>query len=231
MEAQEEISNLAALEISELKYELQTIICGTGKVSYGDTIQAATRYLRRSKSSSSPSEGAKHFKNEETARLIKWIETQHLWYSVDLSLFVSEGAEQKVYLNNEKEVLKLNDAIYYTSWIDYFNNLLLNNYFFPDTAYELKGFYKDNDTLYAVVRQEYIKADTLTSLEEVKTFMKLNGFINIRNNDYHNPELGIILEDLHDENVLTRNGSLFFIDTVFYIEPSFWQIEKIDKIL
>ena len=95
----------------------------------------------------------------------------------------------------------------------------------------LKGFYKDNGTLYAVVRQEYIKADTPTSLEEVKTFMKLNGFINIRNNDYHNPELGIILEDLHDENVLTRNGSLFFIDTVFYIEPSFWQIEKIDKIL
>ena len=108
---------------------------------------------------------------------------------------------------------------------------MLNNYFFPDTAYELKGFYKDNDTLYAVVRQEYIKADTPTSLEEVKTFMKLNGFINIRNNDYRNPELGIILEDLHDENVLTRNGSLFFIDTVFYIEPSFWQIEKIDKIL
>jgi hypothetical protein len=71
LEAQEEISNLAALEISELKYELQTIICGTGKVSYGDTIQAATRYLRRSKSSSSPSEGAKHFKNEETKRLIK----------------------------------------------------------------------------------------------------------------------------------------------------------------
>ena len=71
LEAQEEISKLAALEISELKYELQTIICGTSKVSYGDTIQAATRYLRRSKSSSSPSEGAKHFKNEETARLIK----------------------------------------------------------------------------------------------------------------------------------------------------------------
>ena len=56
-----------------MKYELQDIICGTGKVSYGDTIQAATRYLRRSKSSSSPSEGAKYFKNEETKRLIKWI--------------------------------------------------------------------------------------------------------------------------------------------------------------
>ena len=63
----------------ELKYELQTIICGTGKVSYGDTIQAASRYLRGSKRTSSQSEGAKYFKNEETARLSKWIEAkQHL---------------------------------------------------------------------------------------------------------------------------------------------------------
>jgi hypothetical protein len=53
--------------------------------------------------------------------------------------------------------------------------------------------------------------------------MEANGFENIRNNDYRNPKLGIILEDLHEENVLTAKGSLFFIDTVFYIEPSFWE--------
>ncbi|MDR0573872.1 MAG: hypothetical protein LBG96_07585 [Tannerella sp.] len=33
-----------------------------------------------------------------------------------------------------------------------------------------------------------------------------------------NPESGIILEDLHNENVLTSNGILYFIDTVFYYE-------------
>ena len=27
----------------------------------------------------------------------------------------------------------------------------------------------------------------------------------------------LIAEDLHDENVLTKDGVLFFIDTVFYI--------------
>lgn len=53
--------------------------------------------------------------------------------------------------------------------------------------------------------------------------MKDNGFENIRNNDYFNKNLGIILEDLHDENVLTQNGVLFFIDTVFYIDESFWK--------
>lgn len=45
-----------------------------------------------------------------------------------------------------------------------------------------------------------------------------------KNHDYYHPELGIILEDLHDENVLTQNGILYFIDTVFYIKPEvFWK--------
>jgi hypothetical protein len=59
-------------------------------------------------------------------------------------------------------------------------------------------------------------------LKQVKAFLTLNGFENNRNNDYYNPELGIILEDLHDENVLTRNEVLYFIDTVFYLTESFW---------
>lgn len=55
-------------------------------------------------------------------------------------------------------------------------------------------------------------------------FMENNGFINLRNNDYQHLQLGIILEDLHDENVITRQGILYFIDTVFYIIPEiFWK--------
>jgi len=57
----------------------------------------------------------------------------------------------------------------------------------------------------------------------VKSFLLHNGFKNTRNNDYFNPDLGIILEDLHDENVLTRNGILYFIDTVYYLTEKFNQ--------
>ena len=32
----------------------------------------------------------------------------------------------------------------------------------------------------------------------------------------------LFLEDLHDENVLTRNEVLYFIDTVFYLTDIFW---------
>lgn len=94
---------------------------------------------------------------------------------------------------------------------------MLNNYFFSDTAYKLLGFYKNENVLYAVVEQPFVKATDKTDLELVKQFMLSNGFENSRNNDYINRNYGIILEDLHDENVLTQNGFLFFIDTVFYI--------------
>jgi hypothetical protein len=76
--------------------------------------------------------------------------------------------------------------------------------------------------LFAVVKQPYVISTEPTNLENVKVFLAENGFINKKNNDYFNPELGIILEDLHDENVLTEHGALQFIDTVFYLTPSFF---------
>lgn len=84
---------------------------------------------------------------------------------------MSQGAEQKVYLKDGSTVLKLNDAIYYVSWIDYFHNLLLNNLFFPDTAYQLLGFYNEQEVVHAVVEQPFIKATEKTDLSLVKVFL------------------------------------------------------------
>jgi Serine/Threonine/Tyrosine Kinase found in polyvalent proteins len=47
--------------------------------------------------------------------------------------------------------------------------------------------------------------------------------LHIKNNDYYHPGSGIIPEDLHDENGLTNNGVLFFVDTVFYSTPDFYR--------
>jgi hypothetical protein len=198
--------------------EIQRVISGKSQVRYGANIQAAISYLTGSAKSGALDKTDKHFKREETEKLKKYIDTQNLWVKdIDLNNYVSEGAEQKVYLKDNRSVLKLNDAIYYLSWADYFINLLLNNYFFPDTAYKLLGFFEDKSVLYAVVEQSFIKATEKTNLDFVEQFMNSNGFQKIRNNDYFNQELGIILEDLHDENVLTNNGMLYFIDTVLYL--------------
>lgn len=81
-------------------------------------------------------------------------------------------------------------------------------YFFPDTAYKLEGFILEKEILFAVVSQPFVNSTEKTDLQAIKDFMLTNGFVNTRNNDYHHPELGIILEDLHDENVLTETGVL-----------------------
>ena len=47
--------------------------------------------------------------------------------------------------------------------------------------------------------------------------MEANGFLLKKNNDYYNPENALILEDLHEGNVLTGKGLLYFVDTVFYL--------------
>jgi hypothetical protein len=213
------------MNIKIIKNELQNILSGESEVSNGTLIQAITLYLRTGFGTGTTLERNEPSKEQETKRLIEFINNHHLWNcDINFNLFISSGAEQRVFIKDNYKVLKLNDSIYYASWLDYFNNLLLNNYFFPDTAYKLVGFYKsDDDILYALVEQNYITTTETTDLNKVKEFMQINGFSNTKNNDYFHAELGIILEDLHDENVLTSDEILYFIDTVFYVKPKlFW---------
>lgn len=208
-----------------MKNELRNVFSGKSEVRYGKTIQTISHYIRKSSRTSPTDKNEKFFREQEEKRIIEFANKNSLWINnIDFSNYVSEGAEQKVYLKDEKHVVKLNDAIYYTSWEDYFHNLILHNFFFPDTAYELLGFTRDdNDVLFAVVQQAFVMNNSITDLHQVKVFLTKNGFLNTRSNDYFNPDLGIILEDLHDENVLTNNDILFFIDTVFYLTADFWK--------
>ena len=208
-----------------MKNELQAVISGKIKIRHGEAILAALSYLARSSRSSSMAKKVQHYKIEETKRLRAYINSNKLWiYNLDLTKFVSEGAEQKVYLVDGNYVLKLNDTIFYNSWLDYLHNLLLHNYLFEDTAYSLEGFYENETIVFAVVKQPFVLATSKTDLNSVKDFMMQNGFQNNRNNDYINPQMGVIIEDLHDENVLTQDGLLQFIDTVIYLTSDFYEL-------
>lgn len=206
-----------------LKHELYNIISGKSQISQGTIIQTIAGYLNDGTQSGFNTENSKQIREKEATRLERFATENNLWINdIDFSQYISEGAEQRVYLKDANYVLKLNDAIYYSFWLDYFHNLLLHNFFFPDTTYELLGFAKENNNLYAVVKQPFVTITQVTDLNQVKIFLESNGFSNSRNNDYINHNLGIILEDLHDENVLTRKGILYFIDTVFYLTNEFW---------
>jgi hypothetical protein len=209
---------------NELKSKLYDVLSGKSEVRNGAAIQAITNYLRQSQETSTDIKGTKLFKEQEKQRLELYINVNELWLeNIDFTKYVSEGAEQKVYLKDSNSVLKLNDSIYYECWIDYFYNLLLHNFFFEDTAYKLMGFTNERNQLFAVVEQNFVEITQATDLKLVKEFLQANGFESIKNNDYVNNSIGIIIEDLHDENVLTKNGLLYFIDTVFFIKDIFWK--------
>lgn len=94
--------------------------------------------------------------------------------------------------------------------------MLLHNLIFKDTAYTFMGFIDLDNVLHAVVRQPFIIADGQAAIDDIRSFLEYNGFENTRRHDYFNKTYGLILEDMHDENVILKSEKLFFIDTVFY---------------
>jgi hypothetical protein len=202
-----------------LRNELEYIISGKSKTGSEDLIETTSCYLRAGKGASKTAEQTKSTKVKETSRLEEFIEKNNLWYNtLDETKYIGEGAEQKVYLQKDgKTVVKLNESVYYLSWLDYLTSLQIHNVLFPDTKYSLLGFIKIAGKLSAVVEQPYVCTTTVTKLDDVKGYLSAKGFKNKKNNDYYHEEIGIILEYLHDENVLTNKGILFFIDTTFYI--------------
>ena len=209
--------------MTKIRNELQRIIFGNEQIGNKDKLKTVQNFLRGNAEIGYGSSDKKFVKREEEKCLLNFATAQNLFYGGEISNenFVTEGAEQKVYRFNDFQVIKTNDAIFYETWLDYFNNLLIHNYFFPATAYEFIGFKALENKIFAVVRQDFIVATEPTNLILVKQFLEFNGFSNTRNNDYYNAELGIIFEDLHDENVLSRNQVLFFVDTVFYLTETF----------
>ncbi|HRO42709.1 MAG TPA: hypothetical protein PL009_07725 [Flavipsychrobacter sp.] len=133
---------------------------------------------------------------------------------------IGEGAEQKVFLAEDGvTVLKLNAAIYHYTWLDYFNRLLMHSFLFPATRYDLVGFTLDNGMLAAITRQQFAILDKGASREIIEHHLQTHGFVRIKNDDYYSAKLGVLLEDLHDENIfLYEEQNILFIDPVVYFE-------------
>lgn len=55
--------------------------------------------------------------------------------------FLARGGEAVIYLGpDNRSVIKLNDAVYYATWLEFFNSLVIHNLLFKDTAYIFLGF-------------------------------------------------------------------------------------------
>ena len=210
--------------MKNIKDELQNIIIGNGQDGYTSKLKKVQNFLRANVQTGAGSKEQKYLKGKEKSLLIDFANKEDLMFPFEIpeEFFISEGAEQRVYRYDNHSIIKFNSGIFYEYWLDYFNSLLVHNYFFNSTLYEFLGFKIQGNEIYAIVKQDFIIATDTTDLNELRSFLEFNSFIHVRNNDYLNPELGIIFEDLHDENVLCRNGLLYFIDTVFYLNSNFY---------
>lgn len=167
-------------------------------------------------------EGKSIIKEEQERLLIDYCDTHDLWVrNLTEERYLTRGGEAKIYLHTDnRHVIKLNDAIYYATWLEFFNSIILHNLIFENTSYRFIGFAKEDKKLYAALEQVFIYSDAQVEIQDIKKFLEFNGFKNNRRNDYVHEDLGLILEDMHDENVLVNSEILFFIDSVFYtIKP------------
>ena len=72
---------------------------------------------------------------------------------------------------------------------------------FLKTAYTFLGFIQVDGAFYAVLKQPFISSDAQVEMEDIKALLHFNGFENNKRHDYIHQELGLILEDMHDETV------------------------------
>ena len=65
----------------------------------------------------------------------------------------ARGGEATIYLDSDnRNVVKKNDAIYYATWLEFFNSLVLHNMIFSNTAYTFLGFIRSDGIFYAILR-------------------------------------------------------------------------------
>ncbi len=72
-----------------------------------------------------------------------------------------------------------------------------------------------------MLKHPFVISGAPIDLLDVTKLLAHNGFENrkrngVATNNYYNEASGILLEDIHDENVIVNSNTLFFIDTVFY---------------
>ena len=207
----------------EIHQKLQNIVRGELLQGQSDACTTVRDLLCKSFGTSptvkSEFESRTILKEEQVGFLKSYAQSADLWMNSlpGGSQYLTEGGESKVFFSEDgKFVFKVNEAAYYATWTEYFNSLLLHNVLFSNSAYTLLGFTESDEKLFVVVQQPFVEGDQ-ASLEDIEEFLGFNGFAKTKRQDYYNSEFHLILEDMHDENVIAKDNILFFIDTVFYI--------------
>lgn len=223
--------------IRTTKAEIAALLAGEREVSAGTHLKHTIYLTARCQRNHPATEGREPLNRKERSNyeqqikpveeilLKQWAQENNLWQTEALfnqqhASFLDQGAEQMVYLNRDKKsVVKVNTGNYHGTWLSFFVRLLLHQVIFPSTQYKLIGFTDQDSQFAAILEQPFVDVIGGPTTSELESHLLPLGFIRIRNYDFYNRKHGLLLEDLHDENVLMNaNGVLFFIDPVIYLE-------------
>ena len=127
--------------MQKVKNELQNIVFWDGPAGQSSQIKKIQHFLSSNAETGFRIEKQQQLKVEETTALLTFAKQNDLLYAGTIleNDFISEGAEQRVYRFDGTHVIKVNAGVFYQNWLEYFNSLLIHNYFFPATAYTFLG--------------------------------------------------------------------------------------------
>jgi hypothetical protein len=197
------------------------------------TLEAAAAICRRclgpdgAPSATEPPRKIKKLQNRQEAALRNWAQASGL--ILDSESFERHWEEQGRAGETENDIyydstggrwFKRNNLSYHLSWADYFDRVALHSYLFPEAALRFEGFVETELGLRPIISQPDIQATRGATRNEVEAEMENLGFVRVRADDYSRGD-GVLVEDLHDENVFVdQNGHLAFIDPVIYLQKS-----------
>ena len=76
-----------------MRDDIQHILSGTSQVKCHHLIQTTCSYLKRSQGTSSMVKNQQQYKEEETKRLIQFVNDNNLWVgNINIELYLSQGA-------------------------------------------------------------------------------------------------------------------------------------------
>src|SRR5882757_3014987 len=168
---------------NDTRKKLENIVGGIILEGEEDNCTAARNILcasfRTSTTVKKDFEGQSIIKKEQAELLKSYCEKKNWWvHNVpDDSQFLARGGEAQIYLDyDNRSVIKLNDAVYYATWLEFFNSVVIHNLLFKETAYSFLGFTEKNGSLQAVLKQSFIRSDAPVDLSDVKKLLAYNGF-------------------------------------------------------
>ncbi len=128
-------------------------------------------------------------------------------------------SENDVYFDEASQRwYKRNSLMFHSTYLEFFQRLAMHEHLFPEAPLRLEGFVV-HDALLPVLSQPDVRSRAGAEREAVEARMRELGFVREKGDDYYNPQTGVRVEDLHNENVLVdAEGHLQVIDPAIYLD-------------